>query len=126
MWEAAKALLEKASSPGDQATILLAGTLGFVLDAGLNVVGFLSPGYVGLTFATTALGAKKALEAKGNRGAATRQVLQKATNLRQYFIKREAAEPVELLTKLIELLEIGVVSPEQAEEGIADIVSRYS
>ena len=58
-----KQLLEEASSPGDMAAILLAGSIGFVIDAGINAVGFLSPGAVGLLSASTALGMKKGWEA---------------------------------------------------------------
>lgn len=59
-----RSLLGDASGSGDTATVLLAGSLGFTIDAGLSVVGFLSPGAVGITAASTALGLKKALEAK--------------------------------------------------------------
>jgi hypothetical protein len=58
--ESFKELLDRASTSGDIATILLAATAGFVADAGLNFVGFLSPGTVGIASATAALGAKKA------------------------------------------------------------------
>ncbi len=44
------------------ATVLIAGTTGFTLDAALNAVGFFSPGVVGLTAASGCLGLKKAGE----------------------------------------------------------------
>ena len=60
-------LLPSDMSSGDYATVLLAGAAGFVGDAALNLVGFLSPGYVGITAATAALGAKKAAESRWRR-----------------------------------------------------------
>jgi len=58
-----KALLAEVSTPGDMATVLLVGSAGFVVDAGLNAIGFLSPGAVGVTAASGALGIKKSYEA---------------------------------------------------------------
>jgi len=69
-----RALLGDLSGPGDMATVLLAGSLGFTVDAGLNAVGFLSPGNVGITAASASLGLKKGWEAawtqrsRGRRG----------------------------------------------------------
>ena len=36
-----KDLFDQSTSRGDTATILIAGTAGFVVDAGLNAIGFL-------------------------------------------------------------------------------------
>ncbi|MFC0624155.1 hypothetical protein [Kribbella deserti] len=56
-------LLTEASTPADLAVILIAGSLGYVLDAGLLTVGFMSSGAFGIVSATTALGIKKAADA---------------------------------------------------------------
>ena len=64
------ALLDKVTGPLDLAIVLIAGTTGFVVDAGLNAVGFLEPGAVGIGAATGALGVKKAIEAALIRGKA--------------------------------------------------------
>jgi hypothetical protein len=53
----------KPETKGDWAVVLLAGSLGYTLDAGLNIIGFLEPGICGTLFATTALGLKKGYEA---------------------------------------------------------------
>lgn len=62
-----KDLLAQSTGPGDTATILLAGTAGLAVDAGLNVIGFMEPGLVGLSAATAALGLKKSWEANRTR-----------------------------------------------------------
>jgi uncharacterized membrane protein YhiD involved in acid resistance len=56
-------VFDKASTTGDIATVLVFGTAGFLVDAGLNAVGFLEPGVVGITAASGALGVKKSIEA---------------------------------------------------------------
>lgn len=53
----------KPETKGDWAVVLLAGSDGYALDAGLNIIGFLEPGVCGTLFATTALGLKKGYEA---------------------------------------------------------------
>lgn len=58
-----KKVLDQVSSPADMAVVLVSGTAGFLVDAGLNAVGFLEPGYVGVTAATGALGMKKSIDA---------------------------------------------------------------
>ncbi len=48
---------------GDWATLLIAGTVGYTLDAGLDVVAFFAPGVCGSTCALGSRGLKKAIEA---------------------------------------------------------------
>jgi hypothetical protein len=76
-------LLPGDMSSGDYAVVLLAATAGFVVDAGLNVVGFLSPGYVGVTSATAALGAKKAVEGRLRRRGWRKRVTALGSHLRR-------------------------------------------
>lgn len=77
-------LLKQASGPGDIATILIAGTAGYVVDAGLNAVGFLEPGIVGVTAASAALGIKKTIDA--NRARAREEKARDATVAQQYAL----------------------------------------
>ncbi|MEU4338939.1 hypothetical protein AB0F59_30535 [Micromonospora lupini] len=74
MFDSVNDVLDRVSSPGDMATVLLAGTAGFLVDAALNLVGFLSPGAAGIAAASAALGLKKALEAGRGRHAETKRV----------------------------------------------------
>ena len=91
-----KDILGDLTSPGDTATVLLAGTLGFVLDAGLNIVGFLEPGYVGFTFASSALGLKRAWEANwGHKRALENrrmEVKEKGQRIRAFMVKVNRAD----------------------------------
>ena len=57
-----KKILEQAATPADTALVLFASTLGLVLDAGLNIVGFLEPGMVGVVAGILALSLKKAAD----------------------------------------------------------------
>jgi hypothetical protein len=57
-----KKLMEGAG-PADLATILVAGTAGFVIDAAFNPVGFLTAPNTGLVCASGALGVKKSIDA---------------------------------------------------------------
>lgn len=59
-----KEILDRVTSPGDIATVLIAGVLGYTVDAGLNAVGFMEPGIVGNASALGALGVKKAWESR--------------------------------------------------------------
>jgi hypothetical protein len=63
MIQSVQDLFSQSTSKGDTATILIAGTAGLVVDAGLNLIGFLEPGVVGLGAASGALGLKKSWEA---------------------------------------------------------------
>lgn len=52
-------VLDKVTDDVDLAVVLLASTVGFSVDAALNAVGFLEPGYAAALFASGALGLKK-------------------------------------------------------------------
>lgn len=54
--------LKQVKTRSDLAIFLAAGTTGFLLDAGLNIMGFLEPGAVGAACATGALSVKIAIE----------------------------------------------------------------
>lgn len=56
-------LLERVSTPGDLATVLLFGSAGYLLDAGVNLIAFLEPGTAALIAATSTLGLKQGYHA---------------------------------------------------------------
>ena len=121
-------LLDRATGPGDLATILLAGTAGLVLDAGLNIVGFFSPAYVGLTFASTALGVKKAYEANANRriGASFNfEVLERAERLKTLFEAEDRHDLVKALERELKLFRAGVLEPIELARTLAELTARY-
>ena len=117
-----KDLLGDLTSPGDTATVLLAGTVGFVLDAGLNMIGFLDPGYVGFTFASSALGLKRAWEANGGRKRA--QVKKKGQRIRALMMQVDRGDLVQELDRELLLLEAGAHTPERADQLITEIANR--
>jgi hypothetical protein len=56
-------LVNKVSTKGDMATVLIFGTVGFAADALSSLHGLISPGYFAGLAASGALGAKNAIEA---------------------------------------------------------------
>jgi hypothetical protein len=128
-----KKLLEQVSDPADAATVLIAGTAGFLVDAGLNVVGFLEPGYVGITAAAGALGVKKAAQA----GLAKRRE-QKAREQNREAEKKRAKELRTLLSdeekyqdlaqrlqQELKLFEAGIIDAEELKASVNEIVKGY-
>jgi hypothetical protein len=120
-----KDLLGQASSPGDMATILLAGTVGFVLDAGLNAVGFLSPGYTGITAATTALGLKKgwqATKAKRKQLAAAKHSARNAQSFLEYLEKGNHHSLAARIQEELELYDRGLIDNEGLQAVIVSVI----
>ncbi len=128
-----KKILEQAATPADVATVLIDGTAGFVLDAGLNFVGFLEPGYVGVVAASGALGLKKAIEA----GLAKRRE-QKAQEQKHEKEKKRAAELQSLLSKDeryqplawrlrrdIELFELNIINVDDLKASVDEVTKAY-
>jgi hypothetical protein len=123
-------LLKQASNPADMAVVLLAGTVGFVADAGLNLIGFLSPGVVGIAAATSALGVKRGVDAWRLRRQQLRAEHLLATDLlrRVEIIRlmlRADSTPHEAFGRLqreVELYEAGLSSIENLHEAVDEAV----
>jgi hypothetical protein len=121
-------LLDRISSPADLAVVLLAGPLAYVLDAGLDVIGFLAPGYVAITTASVALGVKKIVEVRraGRNLPELRTTRSRACALRDHL--KEHGAPVPLLGHLeaeIMLYDGGATTDEDLERAIADCLNEY-
>ncbi|WP_433167322.1 hypothetical protein [Kribbella sp. CA-247076] len=118
-------LLDRVSSPADLAVILLAGPLAYVLDAGLDVVGFLPAGYVAIAAASVALGVKKLVELRlGRRGQVS--TLARAKALREHLAAYAA--PDHLLTFLdaeIALRQRGATTDEDLESAVSSCLTQY-
>lgn len=115
-------LLDRVSSPADLAVILLAGPLAYVLDAGLDIAGFLPPGYVAITAASVALGLKKIVEVRRTR----RDAHSRALALREHLTANDA--PIHLRGYLdveIALYNEGATTDEELEIAIADCLDEY-
>lgn len=128
-----KKILEQVSDPADAATVLIAGTAGYLVDAGLNVVGFLEPGYVGITAAAGALGVKKAVDA-----SLARRRERKAREQNRGDEKKRAKELLSLLgdeekyqgltqqlERELKLFEAGIIEVEELKARINEIVKDY-
>jgi len=115
------------------ATILIFGTAGFVVDAGLNVVGFLEPGYVGISAAAGALGVKKAAEAALGRRRERKILYQRHQDeeMRANHLSVLLSEPVhhaDLVQRLQRergLFESGIVDVDTFGSSIDQIISDY-
>lgn len=120
-------LFNRASSPGDLATLLLAGTAGFLVDAGLNAVGFLSPGAVGITSASAALGVKKSWEASNSRRRTARrlrQALSRAERLYAY-LKQNGEDLLALeIQREVDLCREQISSENHLENTIDSVLER--
>lgn len=123
-----KDVLSKASSKGDVAVVLIAGTAGFLIDAGLNAIGFLEPGAVGVTFASGALGIKKGIEASTEKSRTKKrerkEFEERVARLQQLLDKQAAVVAVQTLTRDAELYGLGLLSKEEFEKGLAQLVEK--
>ncbi len=132
-----KEILDQVSGPGDLATILIAGSVGYTLDAGLNFAGFMDPGVVGIIAASAALGVKKAIEAAQERrvhsakatAERTRIALDdqasRAQRLVELFDSEGRTDLVARLKREILLLEADRRVPEAVTVAIDEIVDSY-
>jgi hypothetical protein len=133
MFEGIKDLLNKVETKSDLATVLIFGTSGFLLDAGLNVVGFLEPGLVGVAAASGALGIKKAAEsalAKRSEQKEKEKRLdeetKRATELRALLgddtTHQDLAQRLELELKLSES---NIIDADALKTSVEDIIKEY-
>ncbi len=126
-------LFEKASSPGDIATVLIFGTGGFLVDAGLNAVGFLEPGVVGITAASGALGVKKAVESALTRRRERKALEQKRTNEKEKAGKLRAllgddkrySDLAQRLERELKLFDSGIVEIDDLKANVDQIIRDY-
>ena len=121
-------LFDKVVGPGDLGTILLASTAGYMLDAGFNIVGFLEPGILGLTFASSALGLKKMIEAmlQNDTKSYEKQLLTKAKKLISLFEKYHRTDLVKYLSKEIEIFNIDSSNIEDFEKVIDSCEKQFT
>jgi hypothetical protein len=122
-------LLDRVSSPADLAVILLAGPLAYVLDAGLDVIGFLPPGYVAVAVSSVALGLKKVVEVRrtNSKQLASRQdARSRADALREHL--ESSGAPLSLLSYLdaeISLHTRGATTEAELESAVAGFLEDY-
>jgi hypothetical protein len=128
-----KKILEQATTPADMAVVLIAGTAGFVLDAGLNVIGFLEPGFVGVAAASGALGLKKAAEAGlAKRGEQKSQKqkrgdeIKRAKELQSLLSKDDRHQSLsKRLGRELELFELGIINIDDLKASVDEVIKTY-
>ena len=123
------ALVRKITTPGDLATVLIAAPVGFVADVALSLTGLISPGVVGLLAASTALGAKKGIEAtvqhsKG-RDRASVPIKEKATAAIDLLRENELEIEADAIVRELKLYESGLSSEKQLDDVIDKGISAY-
>jgi hypothetical protein len=135
MLDNVKDLFGSAKGPGDYATILVFGTAGLVVDAGLNAVGFLSPGAVGASSASLALGVRKGLQ---QRKATKRKIRAaelaaervagaraRAESLEAFFEQRGYRPGIEILSAELELHEQGIIDDARLYESVEEALNAF-
>lgn len=126
-------LLDRVSSPADLAVVLLSGPLAFLLDAGVDVIGFLPPGYVAIITASFALGVKKAVEIRTmprrerrTAEARRREVRERAIALQERITRLN--HPSDLLDRLrleLDLYEAGISSEAEFDAAFAEVLTSF-
>lgn len=122
----------KPETPGDWAVVLLAGSAGYALDAGLNIIGFLEPGVCGTLFATTALGLKRGLEAvtssrrqSSAEEARRMQEIDRTMRTIDFFDARGHAAVRNDLRDVLELAEIRRLTAEELKAAVDHVLHRH-
>lgn len=122
-------LLDRVSSPVDLAVILLTGPLVFLLEAGLDLIPFLPPGYVAIIAASFALGVRKVAEARLTPLREERDRAKRRQELRaRAEALRERVGPTALGARLrdeVELFDAGITTEEQFGKAVTDCVEDY-
>jgi hypothetical protein len=126
-------LLDRVSSPADLAVVLLMGPLAYLLDAGVDVIGFLPPGYVAIITASFALGVKKTVELRTmprrerrTAEARRREVLERATALEARIAKFD--HPSDLMDRLrleLDLYEDGITSEAEFDAAFVEVLAGF-
>jgi hypothetical protein len=127
-----KEILDKVSDPWDLATVLIVGTAGFLVDAGLNAIGFLSPGQVAITAASGALGAKKAADAVRAKTREQRAAEQKRTaaidradKLAKLLEREGYSRLAERVKSEVKLFQDGITEVDDLAQTIGEAIQEY-
>lgn len=122
-------LLTNVTGPGDAATVLIAGVAGLTVDAGLNLIGFMSPGTVGISAASGALGVKKSIEA----GRAMRKTRKRTQNARrranravEYLSDSDFPDGAAVLRRAMGAYDRDLIDEEKLEKAVDDALDSFS
>jgi hypothetical protein len=127
----AKEAFEKMT-PGDAATALIAGTVGFLIDAGLNPIGFLTATETGFICASGALGLKKALQAGWTKLAERKKPDEESARAKRVLEKLSSEESDKRCQALarrikndLEFFESGVITADDLKASVDEAIKAY-
>jgi hypothetical protein len=126
-------LVNKVSTKGDMATVLIFGTVGFAVDALSSLHGMISPGYFAGLAASGALGAKNAMEAAWASHAKKQSLKDRhdSTIRRAEILVQELGSEGFLSTQQnklqrdLALLDKGLITIEELEATITECLDAY-
>ena len=125
-------LLDRIVTPADMAVVLFFGTSGFVVDAALNSIGFLEPGYVGVTAATGALAVKQGAVSVYTRWRAPRRKRRRLEELEERaeaflsVLKEEQHDGLmDSLERESRLFRRGIIDEEDFRKRFKELVEEY-
>ncbi len=121
-----KDIISQAKTRGDVAVMLLAGTFGFVMDAGADILNFIDPAQTGGVFSTGALGIKMAWEELTKRSRGKKSVYEKAdaiTKLIEDGDNPDKTKIIEAVNKGKQLYELQIISLDEFDNTLTEIVN---
>jgi hypothetical protein len=132
MLDTIKEVFDKAETKSDVATVLIFGTAGFVLDAGLNIVGFLEPGLVGVAAASGALGIKKTWEsafakrrARKEEEEQRKKEITRAESLLELLSQHQHEDLTKRFKEEVEFFKKEIISIDEFRASINEVLKKY-
>ena len=117
--------IKQIKTRGDVAVVLIAGTAGFMLDAALNVFGFLSPGLAGGACATGALGLKVAIEELIEKGKNKRELLKKSDSIIKFLDKDKHEKIIKRIGDDKKYFLEEIISEEEFQKTLNNVIKEY-
>jgi hypothetical protein len=128
-------ILGQAETKGDVALLLAAGASGFVIDAGLDVVGFMAPSAVSVVSAAGVLAVKKGWDAHRDRvknrkyaaaaEARVAETVQRAEKLQKFFLDQSYGRGYAALETNLDWRRAGIIDDQQLESACDDLRKEF-
>ena len=121
-----KDVILQAKTRGDIAIVLLAGTVGFVADAGLDFLNFIDPGQTGGVFSTSALGIKMAWEELTRKSRDKNELNEKVNTIIKLIESGNNLDKSKIIEKINtdkRLYELEVISLDEFDNTLIDVIN---
>jgi len=121
-----KDVISQAKTRGDIAVVLLAGTFGFVADAGLDFLNFIDPAQTGGVFSTSALGIKMAWEELTRTSRDKSDVNEKANAIIKLIESGHNPDKSNIIEKINtdrRLYELEIISLDEFYNALTDVIN---